>query len=163
MCSPYAQAELSNCSIEASISTCSNSLPAMTSQYSYPPPDGQGISPTGSIMALPSLNLPPIRNLDGSQQPQPPQQQGAQATMVSAMPPAMNQYYGQQGGQPFQPTSDPNAPQRWPIPPDGRVMSGGRHKKEIKRRTKTGCLTCRKRRIKVCEWRPHHACSTSTT
>ena len=28
-------------------------------------------------------------------------------------------------------------------------MSGGRHKKEIKRRTKTGCLTCRKRRIKV--------------
>lgn len=29
-------------------------------------------------------------------------------------------------------------------------MSGGRHKKEIKRRTKTGCLTCRKRRIKVC-------------
>ncbi|PSR75991.1 hypothetical protein BD289DRAFT_447185, partial [Coniella lustricola] len=29
-------------------------------------------------------------------------------------------------------------------------LSGGRHKKEIKRRTKTGCLTCRKRRIKVC-------------
>ena len=29
------------------------------------------------------------------------------------------------------------------------MMSGGRHKKEIKRRTKTGCLTCRKRRIKV--------------
>ncbi len=41
---------------------------------------------------------------------------------------------------------------RYPLPPNGgdqRVLSGGRHKKEIKRRTKTGCLTCRKRRIKV--------------
>jgi hypothetical protein len=36
-----------------------------------------------------------------------------------------------------------------PQPGDTRVLSGGRHKKEIKRRTKTGCLTCRKRRIKV--------------
>lgn len=30
-----------------------------------------------------------------------------------------------------------------------KLLSGGRHKKEVKRRTKTGCLTCRKRRIKV--------------
>jgi hypothetical protein len=38
-----------------------------------------------------------------------------------------------------------------PIAPSGspRFISGGRHKKEVKRRTKTGCLTCRKRRIKV--------------
>ncbi|CAK7224856.1 hypothetical protein SCUCBS95973_005661 [Sporothrix curviconia] len=28
-------------------------------------------------------------------------------------------------------------------------MSGLRHKKEIKRRTKTGCMTCRQRRIKA--------------
>lgn len=34
------------------------------------------------------------------------------------------------------------------------MMSGGRHKKEIKRRTKTGCLTCRKRRIKCDEAHP---------
>ena len=49
-------------------------------------------------------------------------------------------------------TSEPSQqPVRYPLPAptDGRVMSGGRHKKEIKRRTKTGCLTCRKRRIKV--------------
>ena len=32
---------------------------------------------------------------------------------------------------------------------DERIMAGGRNRKEIKRRTKTGCLTCRKRRIKV--------------
>jgi hypothetical protein len=58
------------------------------------------------------------------------------------------------------PTMPSNAPNghsgimRYPIPPqapmDVRQMSGGRHKKEIKRRTKSGCLTCRKRRIKVC-------------
>lgn len=33
-------------------------------------------------------------------------------------------------------------------------LSGGRHKKDIKRRTKTGCLTCRKRRIKCDETHP---------
>ena len=48
---------------------------------------------------------------------------------------------------------DPNGQAlRYPLPaagPDGRMITGGRHKKEIKRRTKTGCLTCRKRRIKV--------------
>lgn len=45
---------------------------------------------------------------------------------------------------------------RYQLPPQGdtRVLSGGRHKKEIKRRTKTGCLTCRKRRIKCDEAHP---------
>ncbi|KAI5201625.1 hypothetical protein E4T39_05148 [Aureobasidium subglaciale] len=33
-------------------------------------------------------------------------------------------------------------------------LPGARHKKEIKRRTKTGCLTCRKRRIKCDEGHP---------
>ena len=31
-----------------------------------------------------------------------------------------------------------------------KEYSHSKHKKDIKRRTKTGCLTCRKRRIKVC-------------
>lgn len=39
---------------------------------------------------------------------------------------------------------------RFGIPLESAPMgAGGRHKKDIKRRTKTGCLTCRKRRIKV--------------
>ena len=125
--------------------------PSMAGQYTYPPPEGQSNSPAGSNMALPSaLSLPPIHTIDGRPQPQQQQgqPQGAPAQLASAMPPAMGQYYGQ--GAPFPPlTSDPTQPMRYPIPPDGRVMSGGRHKKEIKRRTKTGCLTCRKRRIKV--------------
>jgi hypothetical protein len=36
-----------------------------------------------------------------------------------------------------------------PYPQNTRIMSGGRHQKEIRRRTKTGCKTCRNRRIKV--------------
>jgi hypothetical protein len=43
-----------------------------------------------------------------------------------------------------------NPPMRYQLPGDpNKMLSGGRHKKEVKRRTKTGCLTCRKRRIKV--------------
>ena len=130
----------------------SYSAPSMAAQFNYPPPEGQGQakSPSGSNMAHPNISLPSIRSIDGISQPQhqQPQQSGQPPPMGSAMPPNMNQYYGQ--GQYPPPTSDPNAPVRYPIPPDGRQMSGGRHKKEIKRRTKTGCLTCRKRRIKVC-------------
>lgn len=36
-----------------------------------------------------------------------------------------------------------------PLETGPMAMAGARHKKDIKRRTKTGCLTCRKRRIKV--------------
>ncbi|KAK5120986.1 hypothetical protein LTR85_005770 [Meristemomyces frigidus] len=51
-----------------------------------------------------------------------------------------------------------NGIMRFPIPQtplDSRQISSSRHKKEIKRRTKTGCLTCRKRRIKCDEAQPH--------
>jgi hypothetical protein len=47
---------------------------------------------------------------------------------------------------------NPMGVMRYPLPimtPSGGMMSVVRHKKEIKRRTKTGCMTCRKRRIKV--------------
>ncbi|KAL8770058.1 MAG: hypothetical protein Q9209_004096 [Squamulea sp. 1 TL-2023] len=99
----------------------------------------------------------------GTQHP-PQQQQVGQPQMSAPLPPPMNSYYPGIPGQSLPPpqhmnvTSDPNQqPMRYPLPPsDGRMMSGGRHKKEIKRRTKTGCLTCRKRRIKCDE--AHPAC-----
>ncbi|KAJ5168242.1 uncharacterized protein N7482_003836 [Penicillium canariense] len=48
-----------------------------------------------------------------------------------------------------------NQQMRYPLPGDpNKILSGGRHKKEVKRRTKTGCLTCRKRRIKCDEGHP---------
>jgi hypothetical protein len=65
----------------------------------------------------------------------------------------MQHYYSHAGHPQGQQMNMGAAPHmvRYQLPPQGdqRVLSGGRHKKEIKRRTKTGCLTCRKRRIKV--------------
>lgn len=129
----------------------SPSVPGMagaSGQYpSYPPsPEGQA-HPQASSKDMSSLNLPPIRSVDGRQPPQQaPQHQQPQH---AGQPPPI-QYYQPYPAHP----SDPNQlPLRYPLPPnnsDSRIMSGGRHKKEIKRRTKTGCLTCRKRRIKVC-------------
>lgn len=124
-----------------------NSVPQY---FSYT--EGQD-SPPSPDASMSSLNLPPIRSVDGRpQQPQQPQHQQP----PGQGPPPMSFY------QPYpmpHPPQDPNAPIRYPLPPnpDGRIMSGGRHKKEIKRRTKTGCLTCRKRRIKVCRRPTRHS------
>ncbi|KAH8808317.1 hypothetical protein F5884DRAFT_364817 [Xylogone sp. PMI_703] len=130
-------------------------------QYNYPPPNNQQVSepyrasPTGSNG---SMSLPSMRSLDPLQQ----QQQAQQHHMGSPLPPPVAQmggpYYTPQG-QPIpypSVTSDPTGQMRYalPVTADSRVMSGGRHKKEIKRRTKTGCLTCRKRRIKCDEQHP---------
>lgn len=137
----------------------------MQPTYSYPPgqPPQEPYrgSPPGGNMSLPPLNLPPIRLQDG-QQPPPQQhqqhQQPPQQPMGSPLPPpqhAMQQHYPPPGyahpGQPMQMGPAQYNAMRYQLPPQGdqRVLSGGRHKKEIKRRTKTGCLTCRKRRIKV--------------
>lgn len=135
--------------------------PSMQPTYTYPPPQqGQEPyrgSPQGANMSLPPLNLPPIRLQDGQPQP-PPQGQQGPPPMGSPLPPpqhgGMSQYYAHQGhpqGQQMGMGSAQHLQMRYQLPPqgDGRMMSGGRHKKEIKRRTKTGCLTCRKRRIKV--------------
>ncbi|PHH83994.1 hypothetical protein CDD83_2664 [Cordyceps sp. RAO-2017] len=47
-----------------------------------------------------------------------------------------------------------DAMSRYPLPHDPRILGSRGPKKEIKRRTKTGCLTCRKRRIKCDETHP---------
>ncbi|TEY68295.1 hypothetical protein BOTCAL_0121g00240 [Botryotinia calthae] len=134
-----------------------------TSQYNYPPPGNQNepyrASPTGSNGSLP---LPSMRSLDPLQQQQQQQQAAQHQHMGSPLPPPVAQmggpYYQNQLPHPSHQhqypnvTSDPNM--RYALPVDSRVMSGGRHKKEIKRRTKTGCLTCRKRRIKCDEQHP---------
>lgn len=86
---------------------------------------------------------PPYAPMQQQQQhppPYPPQQYQYQN---GALPPGAMPPNGQQNGMHM----------RFPLPPQpslgAQQMPGGRHKKEIKRRTKTGCLTCRKRRIKV--------------
>lgn len=119
-----------------------------------PSPDYRS-SPSGSAsMSLPSIQHFEGANLQSQLQYMPnPHINGAPPPMMHA-PPPYNPY------QPMPPTMPSNAPNghngmpRYALPPqahmDARLMSGGRSKKEVKRRTKTGCLTCRKRRIKVC-------------
>ena len=130
-------------------------------------------SPTHAASAPPRpINLPPLSSIDPRQQrpshspsPADAQDESQQPGLPGHIPPYgallpnISQYYGSQlntngqyigGPSPsvgvaspgsrfsIAPTSDPNS-----------IISSGRHKKEVKKRTKTGCMTCRKRRIKV--------------
>ncbi|TKA81483.1 hypothetical protein B0A55_02938 [Friedmanniomyces simplex] len=73
-------------------------------------------------------------------------------------PPATPQYQYQHHNGAMQPAPMPSngngGMMRYPIAQASSEMSGVRGKKEIKRRTKSGCLTCRKRRIKCDEGQP---------
>ncbi|KAK3365435.1 hypothetical protein B0H63DRAFT_388554 [Podospora didyma] len=122
--------------------------------YAYPPqtvpqPDPYRPTPTA---------LPSMRTLD-HQQHHHQQQQVMAAHMAGPMassPVPMGYYSVPPHAYSMHP--DPNT-MRFALAPglsqDPRIaLSGGRHKKEIKRRTKTGCLTCRKRRIKCDEAHP---------
>lgn len=72
------------------------------------------------------------------------------APLPNSMPP-MGQYTAGYSPNIPQMEVNTNAQMRYQMPGDeNRTLSSARHKKEVKRRTKTGCLTCRKRRIKVC-------------
>lgn len=157
----YAQPLLSNVSPQsASRQPTSYPSPSMTS-YPYPPSQQQQpVDPYRSPTAS-TVSLPPIRVID------PRNPTGVPAPMGSPIPAGMGSptaIYAVPGAPPGLPpppaqmniTSSPHPHgMRYPLPaPDGRLMSGGRIKKEIKRRTKTGCLTCRRRRIKCDEAHP---------
>ncbi|RWA06805.1 hypothetical protein EKO27_g8311 [Xylaria grammica] len=110
-----------------------------------------------------AMPLPSMRTFDPMQQQSQQQQHMAIAMPVSPQVPGQpSLYYGHQvpmgsmGGQPYTSLSPDAMAQRYALPPGGpgTVLTANRHKKEIKRRTKTGCLTCRKRRIKCDELHP---------
>ncbi|KAI7341359.1 hypothetical protein KC354_g17096 [Hortaea werneckii] len=123
-------------------------------QYHYGPTASQQpsrASPNGqNSMQSPSL-LPPIHQGGLPAQPQ----YGAHPAAYVPAPPYATYQNGGMQPMPMPPNVAPNGQNgmmRYPIPQvpvDSRTVTTGRHKKEIKRRTKTGCLTCRKRRIKV--------------
>ncbi|KAI1179374.1 hypothetical protein F4777DRAFT_600955 [Nemania sp. FL0916] len=105
-----------------------------------------------------AMPLPSMRTFDPVQQQSQQQTHMAMAMPVPPVAPVPGQqplYYGSQVPMTSQYTSlSPDAMgQRYPLPPGGpgAVLTAGRHKK---RRTKTGCLTCRKRRIKCDELHP---------
>ncbi|WXC54470.1 hypothetical protein SNK03_000471 [Fusarium graminearum] len=123
------------------------SYPAVTSQpaEAYRP----NPMPIGSNMSLPSM-----RTIENPHGPSVSSPQGMPMSMPMAQVPGGVPYYQHQG-MPMAPgygLSDPMA--RYAIPHDPRLMGHRGPKKEIKRRTKTGCLTCRKRRIKCDETHP---------
>ncbi|KAK1780180.1 hypothetical protein QBC45DRAFT_324317 [Copromyces sp. CBS 386.78] len=103
--------------------------------------------------------LPSMRSFDHAQQQQqqhPQHQMPLPNHMTVSMAPNQMSYYA-----PMHPAYQMHPSQGvvhyalTGLTPDPRIaLSGGRHKKEIKRRTKTGCLTCRKRRIKCDEAHP---------
>ncbi|KAI1738821.1 hypothetical protein F4680DRAFT_424160 [Xylaria scruposa] len=112
-----------------------------------------------------AMPLPSMRTFDPVQQQSQQQQHMAIAMPVSPVPSVPGQqplsYYSQQvpmgsmTNNPYASLSPDIIGQRYALPPGGpAVLTAGRHKKEIKRRTKTGCLTCRKRRIKCDELHP---------
>ncbi|KAK3339027.1 hypothetical protein B0H65DRAFT_432601 [Neurospora tetraspora] len=103
--------------------------------------------------------LPSMRTFDHVQQQHPQHQMPLPNHMTVSMAPNQMSYYA-----PMHPAYQMHPGQSvvhyalTGLTPDPRIaLSGGRHKKEIKRRTKTGCLTCRKRRIKCDE--AHPACN----
>ncbi|ETS72984.1 hypothetical protein PFICI_15376 [Pestalotiopsis fici W106-1] len=125
--------------------------------YGYGSPTG----PPGDPYRGPSgghqpMSLPSMRTFDPVQQQQAQQVPMAQQMMQvqATMPP----YYAHPVPLPGNPYSMPPdaMASRYALPPtDPRFLGNPRNKKqEIKRRTKTGCLTCRKRRIKCDEQHP---------
>lgn len=120
------------------------------SSYSQQQQQQQNASeqPSASMQHAPLL--PPIQHFEGV--PQYVAMNGVPPPMQHHPPPYPPTLYGGYGGSGGM-AAPSNGMMRYAAipqaPVDARQMSGGRHKKEIKRRTKTGCLTCRKRRIKV--------------
>jgi hypothetical protein len=92
------------------------------------------------------ISLPSMRTIDASSQQVATshlshQSMGLNLNVAPTPVPSSMPFY------PHQPM--PQAGPYYALPHDPRLLGSRGPKKEIKRRTKTGCLTCRKRRIKV--------------
>ncbi|ERF73492.1 hypothetical protein EPUS_04115 [Endocarpon pusillum Z07020] len=129
--------------------TASLSLPPLHSidplqRFTPHPSQDPGLS-----KGLPPPGLPPISQYHRPQLPGISQYHITSSNPPLGHGPATGHPAGQVDGLPHPTTS-------LPIAPSGshRLLSGGRHKKEVKRRTKTGCMTCRRRRIKCDEEQP---------
>ncbi|KAI1260551.1 hypothetical protein F5Y18DRAFT_420023 [Xylariaceae sp. FL1019] len=128
---------------------------------SSPPPTHDLYRPSSHVATNNAMALPSMRTFDTTQQQQ--QQHHMATNMPVSQVPSVpvqqpqSMYYQQPMlNNPYAIQTDPMAA-RYAIPPNGPgtvLAGGGRPKKEIKRRTKTGCLTCRRRRIKCDEQHP---------
>ncbi|KAL4913690.1 hypothetical protein BDW62DRAFT_214063 [Aspergillus aurantiobrunneus] len=110
-------------------------MPQQPQQQSQQPPDMYHNHNSAS---------PPLSNPSMQGQPS----HIPQAPIGSPMP-AMASVSQYMAGYPSQMGMSPGGQMHYQLQGDANKMLSSRHKKEVKRRTKTGCLTCRKRRIKV--------------
>jgi len=122
----------------------------------YRPPHMSHTLPHGSV------SLPPLRSPIEASLPHPMAPPIHSPVYMSGPPPPPSTYYSNApilSHIPAMHSGIPGTPvevMRYPLPmmaPNTAMLGGARHKKEIKRRTKTGCMTCRKRRIKVRSFR----------
>jgi len=127
----------------------------MQNAYSYSPqmPHGDPYRHPSTVAPMhQAVSLPPLRAMEGHVH-----HMGYPTAPPMAMTsPPIQGYYTHAPpvmtlpGPPMMPIATAPGYARFPIPmADHRILAGRPTKKEIKRRTKTGCLTCRKRRIKV--------------
>ncbi|KAL6868603.1 hypothetical protein J3F83DRAFT_714850 [Trichoderma novae-zelandiae] len=112
--------------------------------------DPYRVSPVGT----PQMSLPSMRTIDAmSQQSVPPMPHHSMSMSMSmpltSVPPTPPYFTSHSTPLPSNYGFPQDALARYPLPHDPRLINHRGPKKEIKRRTKTGCLTCRKRRIKL--------------
>ncbi|KAK1079240.1 hypothetical protein LTR33_006554 [Friedmanniomyces endolithicus] len=143
------------------------SLQRQQQQHHYPPSTTDGQYPEAYRPAGQSSLSPPLHSYTEAQpvMQQPQHYAAAPTNSINGAsmphPPPYNPPPGH-----FQYRNNNSAMQPAPMPSNGHggvmrypiaqapELSGVRGKKEIKRRTKSGCLTCRKRRIKCDEGQP---------
>ncbi|KAI1023540.1 hypothetical protein LB503_000695 [Fusarium chuoi] len=123
-------------------------------QYApYPVVTSQATEPYRPTPMPVSMPLPSMRTIENPHGPPVSNPQGMPMNMHMAPTSGGVPFYSHQG-MPMASYGLPDSMARYAIPHDPRLLGHRGPKKEIKRRTKTGCLTCRKRRIKCDETHP---------
>ncbi|KAH7039601.1 uncharacterized protein B0I36DRAFT_345 [Microdochium trichocladiopsis] len=124
-------------------------------------PSNHGYPPLSNPARSGGMSLPSMRTFESGTQHVQSSQPQPQRTPAMTMPSLGGTLAGGSiGYTPQPPPLGSTGPyglhqDRYSLQGDAHSMfAANRHKKEIKRRTKTGCLTCRKRRIKCDETHP---------
>ncbi|KAF2667514.1 hypothetical protein BT63DRAFT_456809 [Microthyrium microscopicum] len=131
----------------------------MQNAYAYSPhiPPGHDYRQTTSVASMPHsvVSLPPLRMDAPVQHHHAYSHHHIPYSSGHAIPTYHTNAYRvmAHSGQPLSALGSPEY-MRFPIHALSSPVTGRSNKKEIKRRTKTGCMTCRKRRIKCDEQHP---------
>ncbi|EMT61745.1 Putative transcriptional regulatory protein C15D4.02 [Fusarium odoratissimum] len=137
----------------SSMPYASSAGPSAAQYAPYPVVTSQATEPYRPSPMPVSMPLPSMRTIENPHGPPVSNPQGMPMNMHMAPTSGGVPFYSHQG-MPMTSYGLPDSMARYAIPHDPRLLGHRGPKKEIKRRTKTGCLTCRKRRIKCDETHP---------